>query len=154
MIRMLLTITLLALAATAFAELAATEKPVIDVFYKNRNPSLMVLEKALPVLMGFSARYDIQLHCITSAEEAGLIAHYGLPETHFPFAVVVDGHYTARLDGRETHFVHFPMFLRGIGRHEGDWYVSDLERMLNGEGEWLDNALPVIEDDEEHGEGE
>ena len=141
--RFVLLLAMIVLAAGCLAQ--ETSVPTIDVFFKNQPPSLRVLERVLPLVMEHAADYAVRLHCITSPESEQLIESYGLPGTHFPFAVVVDGRFSALLGGRQVDFVHFPAFMHGIGRHEGNWSLDDLRQMLAGAGQWRqENVLPTL----------
>ena len=119
----------------------------IEVFYKQMEPSLQTLAKVDSVLARFEDQYTIQYYVITDSSSQEIIQRYNLPETHFPFAVVVNGNYTATINGELISFVHFPLFMHGIGRHEGNWSMETLEQvladnsLLNG-----DNTLPVLDE--------
>ncbi|OPL19097.1 MAG: hypothetical protein AVO35_12550 [Candidatus Aegiribacteria sp. MLS_C] len=63
-------------------------------------------------------------------KSAGIIAEYGLPETHFTMAFVVNGCFSAMVEGEKVDFFHFPLFLHGTGRHEGDWQLEMLRTVL------------------------
>ncbi len=102
----------------------------VDVFYKELPPSLEALARTEEVLAEFAGEFTITRHLITDEATAPLIAAYGLPETHFPFAVVVNGKLSAVVDGERVDFVHFPLFMHGIGRHEGNWSMELLGRVL------------------------
>jgi hypothetical protein len=115
----------------------------IDVFHKNKPPSLQTLERTKEVLQKHEADYDIAYHIIDNPENTGLLKRCSLPETHFPFAVVINGKYSASIDGRIVHFLEFPLFMRGIGRHEGNWSMEDLDKALDDNRLLLDeNVLP------------
>lgn len=119
----------------------------LDVFYKNMPPSLESLERAEGVLAGFQEEYEISYHIITDPESSELIAQIGLPETHFPFAIVINGHFSALIEGEKVDFVHFPLFMHGIGRHEGNWSMSHLEMVLTDNSLLLEeNILPVLDE--------
>ena len=64
-----------------------------------------------------------------------LIKKYNLPEIHFPFAVVVNGRSSAKINNIKIDFVHFPLFMHGIGKHEDNWSLENLKSVL------IDNAL-------------
>lgn len=142
------------LASLSTAILAAdTGKPVLRVFYKNKRPSQKTLAKINETLDKFRDRYVIHYHDIEDEANRGLIHSLGLPSTHFPVAVVIEGKFTAQFGDRIASFVHFPSFMHGIGRHEGNWSISDLEAALQDNSLLLDeNILPELE--EGHTEGE
>ncbi|MBC8313360.1 MAG: hypothetical protein H8E33_03860 [Candidatus Cloacimonetes bacterium] len=120
----------------------------IEVFHKNKNPSLQTLEKVNVILMKYKDKYKISYHLITDSENMDLIEKYNLPETHFPFAIVINRKYSAKLEDEKIHFVHFPHFMHGIGRHEGNWSLADLETVLKNNLLLLDkNILPEREED-------
>lgn len=109
----------------------AEEKMEVSVFYKERQPSQKVLIRVDSLLVKYQEKYDISYYNIEDEKNAGVITKFGLPETHFPFAIAIDGKYTAEVDGVKVHFVHFPVFMQGIGRHEGDWTIIDLQKVLD-----------------------
>lgn len=122
----------------------------IDVFYKERPPSLKTLERVKPVLEEHAGGCDVRYHVITESEAAGLIRKFGLPETHFPFAVVIDGIRSARIGGEVVHFVEFPLFMKGIGRHEGSWSLDHLRAVLGDPALLLEENPPLPHGDEDH----
>ena len=84
-----------------------------------------------------------------------IITQFGLPSTHFPFSVVINGKFTANIDDKVVSFVHFPLFMKGIGRHEGNWSIADLEKVLYDNSLLLEeNILPTLEDDSNSSECE
>jgi len=120
----------------------------IDVFHKNMPPSLETLEQTNAVLTQFEDEYEIRFHLITDSATADLIERYNLPDVHFPFAVVINGRYSAVIDGCKIDFVHFPLFMHGIGRHEGNWSMEYLELVLNDNTLLMDeNILPVLDEE-------
>lgn len=123
--------SLLLFSFTALQALSA-ETPVntVEVFYKELPPSLETLGQVNEVLAEFVEEYEITYHIITDSTSAALIRLYNLPDTHFPFAVVVNGRYSAVLGGEKIDFVHFPLFMQGIGRHEGNWSMIHLRQVL------------------------
>ncbi len=121
----------------------------VEVFHKEMPPSLRTLERVDSVLAGSGEDLDVTYHLITDPAEASLISAYGLPDAHFPFAVVVDGRFSAEIDGRRVDFVHFPLFMHGIGRHEGNWSLGDLAAVLADTSLLLEESgLPDIEEGE------
>ncbi len=123
----------------------------IHVFYKNRTPSLKVLDAVKELLDGYNDNYEIIFLDIEDELNFDLISKFNLPETHLPFAVVIDGKYTAINKDKELiSFVHFPLFMKGIGRHEGNWSLDDLSNALNDNTLLLEqNILPELNEDEE-----
>lgn len=123
--------SMLLFSFTALQALSA-QAPVntVEVFYKELPPSLETLGQVNEVLAEFVEEYEITYHIITDSTSADLIRLYNLPDTHFPFAVVVDGRYSAVIGGDKIDFVHFPLFMRGIGRHEGNWSMLHLRQVL------------------------
>jgi len=67
----------------------ASNKTDISIFYKEKNPSQQVLAKVKPLLTDYSHSYKIHYYNIEDEENSELIKNMGLPETHFPFAVVI-----------------------------------------------------------------
>ena len=130
--------------------LPITSLNTVDVFYKEMPPSLQTLEMVNTVLSEFADEFEIEYYLITDTSSSELIQQYNLPGTHFPFAVAVNGKYCATINEEVIYFVHFPLFMHGIGRHEGNWSMDLLRRVLT-EASLLNeqNTLPIlIETDE------
>ena len=127
--------------------LSANEK-VISIFYKDKKPSQQVLEKINELLEQFKDSYQINYYLIEDQKNMDVITQFGLPSTHFPFSVLINGKFTAKIDDKLVSFVHFPLFMKGIGRHEGNWSIADLEKVLNDNSLLLEeNILPILEED-------
>ena len=138
-----LILTVLLMPCVSDAELT------VDLFHKNMPPSLETLERVDSVLAVFEDAVRVSYHLITDPAEAELISAHGLPQTHFPFAVVVGGSFSAELEGRRVDFVHFPLLMHGIGRHEGNWSLEDLAAVLADPSLMLEEStLPDIEEGE------
>ncbi len=121
---------------------------VIEVFHKNLPPSLETLDRTDTILARFVDDYEILYHLITDSTTMDLIRKYNLPDTHFPFAVVISGSCSAMIDGEQIDFVHFPLFMHGIGRHEGNWSMEYLELVLNDNTLLMDESiLPVLNEE-------
>jgi len=119
----------------------------VDVFYKERPPSLETLARTDSVLASHGGEYTITRHLITGEETESFIEKYGLPSTHFPFAVVINGNFSALVGEEKIDFVHFPLFMRGIGRHEGNWSMEHLEMVLKDTNLLMEKSvLPVLDD--------
>jgi len=130
--------------------LTSSDKGILLVFYKEREPSQKVLERVNKMLESFEHQYNIEYLIIDDENSSKKINELGLPTTHFPFAVVINGKYTAQIDERIVSFVHFPLFMKGIGRHEGNWSIDDLRRVLEDHSLLADeNVLPVLNVEEE-----
>ena len=128
--------------------LLANDKTTISVFYKERKPSEKVLERINQLLEQFKESYQINYYLIEDQKNVEIITQFGLPSTHFPFSVVINGKFTAKINDKVVSFIHFPLFMKGIGRHEGNWSISDLEKVLNKNSLLLDeNILPTLEED-------
>lgn len=150
---LILTIILLLLALCSALLAVDTSKPIIQVFNKNKRPSQNALVKINEALDRVRDFYDIRYHDIEDEANLELIHSLGLPSTHFPVAVVIDGKFTVQMGDRIASFVHFPDFMHGIGRHEGNWSISDLEAALQDNSLLLEeNTLPELEEDETEGE--
>lgn len=123
---------------------------IIDVFYKEMPPSLQTLEMVNTVLTGFADEYEIAYHLITDTASSEIIQQYNLPGTHFPFAITVNGKYSAAINDETINFVHFPLLMHGIGRHEGNWSMDHLQQVLADTSLLMDeNILPVLDESEE-----
>lgn len=120
------------------------------VFYKERPPSLQVLEKVKDLLINFQEGYEIKYYNIEEEENEHLLEKYSFPGTHFPFAIVINDRYTAKIKDRLVSFIHFPHFMKGIGRHEGNWSLSDLKTVLEDNSLLhSENILPVLDKSEQ-----
>ncbi len=122
----------------------------VEVFYKNKELSLQALEKVNIVLDKYKDTYKISYYVITDSTNMSIIKKYNLSETHFPFAIVINGRFLAKINNNKIYFVHFPLFMHGIGRHEGNWSIDNLETVL------IDNTLLLDESilmESEHNEG-
>lgn len=127
----------------------ANTKLVISVFYKDMNPSQKVLDKVNNLLMDYQDLYQINYYLIDDPANSEIIAQLGLPSTHFPFAVVIDGKFSAKINDQVVSFVHFPHFMKGIGRHEGNWSINVLEQVLKDNSLLLEeNVLPTLAESE------
>src|SRR6056297_1882046 len=141
---MKLRLLLIALMAICFVS-CARNKTDITIFYKEKTPSQKVLNKVKPLLQEYAQIYEINYYNIEDEKNADLIKNMGLPETHFPVAVVIGDKFTAEIEGRILSFVHFPFFMKGIGRHEGNWSLEDLRIVLeNNDLLYEENILPVL----------
>ena len=135
--------------------LSANDKEIISIFYKDKKPSQQVLEKTKKLLEQFKDSYQINYYLIEDQKNTDVITQFGLPSTHFPFSVVINGKFTAIIDDKLVSFVHFPLFMKGIGRHEGNWSIAELEKVLNDNSLLLDeNILPILEEDSNSSECE
>ena len=133
----------------------AQDLMVIDVFYKDKEPSQRALQKIDLVLEEYKDDHQINYHLIEADATQTKISEFGLPSTHFPVAVVIDGRFTAEIEGKIISFVHFPLFMKGIGRHEGNWSLSDLSEVLKDKSLLSEqNILPPIAEDNEDSECE
>lgn len=126
------------------------KKMIIDVFYKNRTPSQKTLEQVKPVLEQFSDRYTIRYHDIEAPTTEPLIEQFGLPDTHFPFAIVFNGIYSARMGDEKILFVEFPTFMAGIGRHEGNWSLEHLKMVLEYNSLLTSENFEICDDHSHH----
>jgi len=150
---LLIIIAMLLICPALLAE--SSRKPIVHIFHKHKTPSLKALEKIDALLDNYRDLYDIRYHDIEDEANLELIHSLGLPSTHFPVAVVIDGKFTVQMGDRIASFVHFPDFMHGIGRHEGNWSISDLEAALQDKSLLLEeNILPELEEGETEGECE
>jgi len=121
----------------------------IEVFHKNKETSLQTLEKTNAVLGKYKDDHEIFYYVITDSVNVDLIRKYNLPDTHFPFAIVINGRYSANINDSKIDFVHFPLFMHGIGRHEGNWSLGDLEAVLKDKSMLLDKNVLSEEGNDE-----
>ncbi len=128
--RFVLTTVLAIFLSLLFTSSDADDKITVSLFYKEREPSQRVLERVEEMLEKFDDLYRIEYFAIEDEQNSEILEAMGLPSTHFPFAVVINGKYTANIDGKTVSFVHFPLFMKGIGRHEGNWSVDHAEKVL------------------------
>lgn len=110
------------------------QRPLIQVFYKEKEPSLKTLERVEEFLGPYESEYEIRQLVITDTTNASLMEELGLPTEHFPFAVAVDGRTSADIDGTTVIFAKFPDFMHHIGRHRGNWTLEHLEKVLKDPG--------------------
>lgn len=135
--------------------LSANDKVMISIFYKDKKPSQQVLEKINELLEQFKDSYQINYYLIEDQKNTVVITKFDLPLTHFPFAVVINGKFTAKIDDKVVSFVHFPLFMNGIGRHEGNWSIADFEKVLIDNSLLLEeNILHILEEDSNSSECE
>ena len=139
----------LIMSTTGFGQ--ESKMPTIDIFFKNMGPSQQALTEINKVIEKYESTYTVSYYLITDPSNSEIINKYGLPSTHFPVAVVINGIFTAEIDGKTVSFVHFPEFMKGIGRHEGNWSISSLEIVLKDNSLLASkNILPELNDDREH----
>ncbi len=133
---------------------SSAQTPLIEVFHKNRPPSLQTLAKVNELLKYYKNTYEIKYHLITDKASERLIKKYGLPESHFPFAIVINGKTAAKIGDKIVLFYEFPTFMHGIGRHEGNWSLYELKKVLDDNSLLLEgHFIPDHDDDhEEHPE--
>lgn len=105
-------------------------RPVIQVFYKEKQPSMQRLEKVKAFLKEYESTYDIRYLIITDPKNETLIKSLGLPTEHFPFALAINGETSAMIDGETIVFAHFPDFMHHIGKHRGNWTLDHLVKVL------------------------
>ena len=145
-VMVLFTLIFVIISISAYEEPAKT----IEVFYKNKKPSLKTMEKTKTILNKYKDVYEIIYYDIDDSANINLIQRYDLPDTHFPFAVVINGKFSVEIDSIKIDFVHFPLFMHGIGRHEGNWSLADLEKALANNNILLENnILPDLEHEED-----
>ncbi len=141
----------LMVASTIFGQ--ESKIATVDVFYKNKKPSQQALAEINKVVENYEKTYTVSYYLITDPSNSEIISKYGLPSTHFPVAVVIDGIFTAEIDDKIVSFVHFPEFMKGIGRHEGNWSISDLEAVLKDNSLLAEkNILPELNEESEQEE--
>ena len=122
----------------------SSEKPVVQVFYKDKENSLNTLEQVRPFLEEFSNDYEIQYLLSTEAENEELVKSLGFPLEHFPFGIAINGKTSALVHGDTIIFANFPDFMRQIGKHPGNWTLEHLGAVLNNPGILLPENPEII----------
>ncbi|MEW6712762.1 MAG: hypothetical protein AB1403_23295 [Candidatus Riflebacteria bacterium] len=128
----------------AVALSAAETKPIVEVFFKKKAPSQKTLAEVKKVFEKFSATHQIVYYDIL--DESSRVVHekYRLVTAHFPFAVVVNGRIYAKIADKEVCFIDFPLFMKGIGRHEGNWSLDDLKKVLIDPGLMQEKVFEAV----------
>ncbi len=127
--------------------LPADTQPEVLIFYKEKEPSQRVLARVDSVLDNYRNSYQIQYFNVMDEKNKILARELGLPQPHLPFAIVIDGKFTAKINSSLISFVHFPLFMKGIGRHEGNWSMDYLKMVLENNDLLHDeNILPAATD--------
>lgn len=124
-----------------------TEVLLIQVFYKEKEPSKETLNQIKPFLDHTAAGHTIEYLLITDPANRMLMNELGLPTDHFPFAIAINGRTSAVIDGETIIFAKFPDFMHHIGKHPGNWNLSHLEQVLNNPNLLLPEN-PVISSEE------
>lgn len=109
---------------------ASDTKPLIQIFYKEKEASMQAYERIKPFMATYESNCTIQYLQITDPANADLMATLHLPVEHFPFAVAINGKTSANIDGKIIIFAHFPDFMHHIGRHQGNWTLEHLKKVL------------------------
>lgn len=140
---------LILLIAAAFAYGCGNDsRGTVHVFHKDRPPALRALARTDSVLAEYGGQFEISYHLITDEETGPLIEKFGLPGSHFPFAVVINGNFSAMVGNEKVDFVHFPLFMHGIGRHEGNWSMEHLKLVLRDTTLLMEKSvLPVLDEE-------
>lgn len=140
---------LMLLIATSFSYgCGSGSMGTVDVFHKNRPPALKALAKTDSILTECGGQFEIVHHLITEEETEPLIEKFGLPSSHFPFAIVINGSFSAMVGNEKIDFVHFPLFMHGIGRHEGNWSMEHLKLVLRDTTLLMEKSvLPVLDEE-------
>jgi len=109
----------------------AQTKPHIQVFYKEKQPSLQTYEKVKEFLSLYADKYQIDYLLMSEEHNVDLMKSYGFPTDHFPFGIAVDGKTSAKINDELIIFAKFPDFMHHIGRHEGNWTLEYLKIVLD-----------------------
>ncbi|MGM0599383.1 MAG: hypothetical protein ACQETH_06155 [Candidatus Rifleibacteriota bacterium] len=122
---------------------AQTEKPIIEVFYKEKEPSLKTLDKVSELLENYKSKFTVKRILITEPANEQLITQRGLPTQHFPFAVSINEKTSAKIDGKTIIFAELPDFMHYVGRHKGNWTLEYLKKALENPELLLDKN-PIV----------
>ncbi len=125
-------LTALSFMGSAFQQDAAdSDVLLIQVFYKEKEPSKQTLNQIKPFLEFAAKSHTVEYLLITDPANEALMKNLGLPIEHFPFAIAINGCTSAAIDGETIIFAKFPDFMHHIGKHPGNWNISHLEQVLN-----------------------
>lgn len=127
-----------------FKEENGDKKGSIDVFYREKPPSLKTLRKIKEILNKYDREYNIRYLLTTDVNNTDIMKKYHLIDAHFPFAIVINGEYSAKIDDRIIYFIDFPILMAGIGRYEGNWTLSELDLVLKNKSLlFKENYTPI-----------
>lgn len=106
-------------------------KTRIEVFYKEQPPSLETLEKMKAFFKDHQDNCRIEYLLMTEPDHEKRMISYGYPNEHFPFGIAIDGKTSAKIGDEVIIFGNFPDFMHHLGRHQGNWTLAHLRRVLN-----------------------
>lgn len=130
-----LTVLILVGSGNLNAETISSEpkspKPLLQVFYKEKQPSLQTLQKIRTFLEKYEEKFTVRYLIITAPENEETGRSLGLPIEHFPFAIAIDGKTSVIIDAEKIIFAHFPDFMDHIGKHKGNWTLDHFTKVLD-----------------------
>ncbi len=103
---------------------------LIEVFYKDMPPSLETLEQVRHFLEDYQEAYRVEFLLMTDPENEKRMTSLGYPDEHFPFGLAIDGKTSAEMDGEIIVFGNFPDFMHHVDRHQGNWTLEHLGKVL------------------------
>lgn len=102
----------------------------IEIFHKNKPPALQTLEGIKPILSKYEDQYEISYYDIDDPKNIPLTEKAGLPKAHCPFAIVINGKFSAKIDDKIIDFLFFPDYMSIMERHLGNWSKESFEKVL------------------------
>lgn len=106
------------------------DNDIIQIFHHQKAPSMATLEAVNEFLEAYEDIYEIIYYNIKDDSNNELLKSLGLPEDHFPFAIVINGKTSAEINGEQIIFANLPDFMHHIGRREGNWTLEQLKIVL------------------------
>ncbi len=126
----LIVLAIFAFCATAIASGNTPDQPVIEVFYKDQQPSMETLTQVKSFLNARKDNLVVRYLDMDDTANAGKMKAMGFPAEHFPFGIAIDGKTSARIGDKTIVFANFPDFMHHIGRHQGNWTLDHLTQAL------------------------
>ncbi len=102
----------------------------VIIFHKNKQPALQTLEKVKPAVEIFEKEYKISYYDIDDPKNLPLLKQSNLEGIHSPFAIVINGKFSAEVDNKVIEFLYFPDYMHFMGNHMGNWTLDLLTKVL------------------------